>query len=206
MTPEKEQELTHLIGGTAETSYAHASSFMGAIADLETDDQIVAIELLLTRFKVPQYRHGAHVGGDSIPNEKFQELNMRLAMMVEGTLRYITSNRMSVGDAAREIHRLLSARRDLEEKSFCIVGVMAANSVPYAPIPQTVTTLSNERYQSLQRDLVSEIAKIRTISSFARDYAEEADLILSVVEGQAQRENKVAVLCYYVAMVNDRKS
>lgn len=196
MTDEEKAKLMRIIGGTAAGLYEHSSAIMQVIESFNTSSQAEAFGLVLECFRMPSYRSGIEIDGVTISKRRLEELEQSLGGMVDGLLRYIVSTRMSAADAGSELCKLIMARHTDEQKNFCLYYVLIDKSVPYAPIPASTTLISGERWTTLQLELSTEIAKVRTIFAFTENASVGADLLLSVIEAQADREKRVALLAY----------
>jgi hypothetical protein len=205
MTGDEEQRLMRVLGGTAAGLFEHAGALMQVIAGFNEETQAEAFGLALERFCHPDYRNGIEVDGPAVTKRRLEELRQSLGGMVDGLLRYIVSNRMTAQVAGKELHRMVMGRPSDEERSFCLRHVLADKCVPYAPMPQANTTISSDRWRSLQNELVTDLARLRTIHSFAGNVTVLADLVLSVMDGTDDREKKVALLAYAFADIFERQ-
>ena len=200
MTPETRSRLDDLIGGKADGLVQHANAFVTFWNGLENQDQTEAMHDLLTRFKREEFKNEAPIQGENIERPRLEELGGKVGMMIDATLNYIISNRLAPQDAAVEVQRLLDGRQEVDEKVFCLAGIMSSHVVPYAVVPELKVKMSNEAYQEHVKAVTDGISKIRIASGVSRNAAEMADLVLSVVEEETEWEKKVALLSYFIVL------
>ncbi len=200
MTPSQEQRLDDLIGGQADGLIEHAQAFVSFMNELEVSDQQKAMLLMMTRFRLPEFRTDSRIEGEKIELDHLQKLASNLGMMVEATVNYIVSTRMEPNAAAEEVTRLISSRNDLEEKTFCLAGIIGSNIVPYAVIPDSQVQMTNEEYQESLNTLPEGTSKIRIASGVSKNASEMADLVLSVIDEEEDRTKKVTLLSYFIVL------
>ena len=199
MTEQEEQQIDRVIGGRATGPFEHATALVRVIDGMEADTQVEAIARVIERFGHPAYSTGIDIEGPPISQKRLEELRQSLGGMVDGLLRYVISNRMTAKQAAIELHKLIMQRPSEEEKSFCLLYVLVDKCVPYAPITPPITSISSERFVALQEEMVTDIARIRTILAFSKEATVIADLLVSVLDSLPDRERKGGILAYAVA-------
>lgn len=200
MNHEMQETLTKLIGGTAESLVHHADAFVDFWSVLEKEDRQVALKDLMTRYRLPAFKTGDPINGGGLSQERIKELTGTVGPMIDATLNCIVSNRMEPQLAAGEVQRLLEGRADKDEQVFCLAGILSSNAIPYAVVPTFVTRMSNEQYQETLKDLSEGVSRVRIASGVSKNAAEMADLVLSVLDQELEREKKVALLAYFIVL------
>ena len=200
MDAEQTKRLDDLIGGRAEGLIEHTSAVIQFLETLDDMEQQAAIVEILTRFKRPEQKKEVVIQGEKMSPEDLKQLNAKLGLVIEATANYILTNRMGPEKAAEEIKRLLDGRPEMDEKIFCMAAIMGSNIVPYAVVPEFNLRLSNEEYQDQLKGLGDEISKIRIASGISKNASDMADLILSIIEEESEREKKVALLSYFIIL------
>ena len=200
MTPEQEQRLNALIGGKAQGLVEHAGAFMQFLSDLDDTDRQPALAALMAKFKRPDSRTEDQLEGEPIPTETLKKLQDSMGALLDATLNYVLTIRMDTHRAAEEILRLIDDRKEWEEKVFCLAALMGSNLVPHTTIPEAQTTLSEDDYQNHLKGLDDAMIKIRMASGVARNAPELADLVLTLIEGEQDREKKVTLFSYFILL------
>ncbi|MCG8473403.1 MAG: hypothetical protein MI742_16310 [Desulfobacterales bacterium] len=200
MTPEDRDRLNVLVGGKADGLVQHAMAFLDFWKELEREDQKTAVGELMVRFKRPEFRNEAVIDGEGLSRERLEELSAKVGMMIDATLNYIISNRMEPERAADEVQRLLEGRDEMDERVFCLAGILSSHVVPYAKVPESRMRMTNEQYQEHLKILSDGVSKIRIASGISKNAAEMADLVLSVLEEEMEWEKKVTLLAYFIVL------
>ncbi|WP_300670145.1 hypothetical protein [Desulfoluna sp.] len=200
MNDEMQETLTKLIGGKAESLVHHADAFVAFWSALEKEDQPVALKELMTHYRLPEFRTGESIYGGGLSQQRIRELTGKVGETIDAALDYIISNRMEPDMAAGEVQRLLEERDDKDEQVFCLAGVLSSNVVPYAVVPEFKLRMSNEMYQEMLKGVSEGMSKIRIASGVSKNAADMADLVLSVLDLEMDRERKVALLAYFIVL------
>ncbi len=200
MNHDTQKTLDTLVGGRAESFVQHADAFVDFWSALEREDQQAALQDLMTRYRLPEFRMDASIHGEGLSQGRITELTGTVGRMIDTTLNGIIVHRMAPDKAAGEVQRLLEGREAKDEQVFCLAGILSSNVIPYAVVPEFKTQLSHEMYQEMLKGLSDGVSKIRIASGVSQNAAEMADLVLSVLDEEMEWEKKVALLAYFIVL------